>query len=479
MSKRLILILALAFVVGLSIAAYAEVQNVKVSGDLLIRGVARNSYLLTDISEKDRAILNTVRVRIDADLTDNVATTVRLLNERTWGQEGATGSDSSTDDSNITLDLAYVTLKEFLYSPLTLTVGRQELRYGNALIIGDPDTNATAVAASNLPTSSYTVGASTNTFGLRDLSVRKSFDAVKAMLNYDPLVIDLVYAKIEENTVSRANDVNLMGLNASYALRKDLLAEGYLWSRDREWGSTGITTVAAANGERLNTLGTRAVYTGIENLTLGLEGAWQFGDHLASTILYPGEQRVAGTKSKVNAYALQVTSNYVIPRMKKYSPAVNFSYTRLSGAKDLADSGETIKDNYEGWNPMFEDQAGGTIFNRIVGYSNAQLFNLGGSMKPMDDLTVKLDWYQIRILQTFNSGRLTSRNLSGVATDPLFTVKAAKRHLADEVDLNLIYDYTEDVQLGLSAGLYIPGAVYDKVNKKNASQLIGSMKVTF
>jgi hypothetical protein len=129
---------------------------------------------------------------------------------------------------------------------------------------------------------------------------------------------------------------------------------------------------------------------------------------------------------------------------------------------------------------MFEDQAGGTIFNRIVGYSNAQLINLGGSMKPMEDVTVKLDWYNIRLLQTYNihSGDVT-RNLSGQGADPVTTIKGDKSHLADEVDLNLIYDYTEDVQLGLTTGMYFPGAVYDKVNKKTASQVIGSMKVTF
>ncbi|MBI5145156.1 MAG: alginate export family protein [Candidatus Omnitrophica bacterium] len=460
MSKRLILILALAFVVGLAVSAYAAVQNVKVSGDLLVRGAGRNSYQLTDTNEKQDAILSAVRVRIDADLTDNVATTVRLLNERVWGKEGTAGGATSENDSDIDLDLAYVTLKEFLYSPLTLVVGRQELRYGNTLIIGDIDTNATATADSNLP--SY----------WRDLSVRKAFDAVKATLNYDPLVVDLVYAKIEENAVATANDVNLWGLNANYALRKDLTAEGYLWSRDRSWGSTGMTTTPG-QGERLNTLGARTVYTGIENLTLGLEGAWQFGDHYASTSLYPDELRTAGTKSKVNAYALQLVSNYALPKVK-YNPAINLSYTRLSGDKD-----RSVSDNYTGWNPMFEDQAGGTIFNRIVGYSNAQVLNLGSSMKPMDDLTVKLDWHHIRILQTYNIAADATRDLSGIGADTDITVKGDKKHLADEIDLGLTYDYTEDVQLGLTTGLYIPGAVYDKVNKKTASQVIGSMKVTF
>ncbi len=472
MSKRLILILTLAFVAGIAFAAYAEVQNVKVSGDILVQGVSRRSFFLeedvdgttdSDTKTPNNAILSAARVRVDADLTDNVSATVRLLNERAWGTETVV---SSTD---VDLDLAYVTLKEFLYSPLTMVIGRQGLRYGNALIIGDPDTNAIASSASALPST------------LTDLSVRKAFDAIKAVLNYDPLVVDLVYFKPEENTTNVEDDVSVMGLNAAYTVNPNLLVEGYLWSRNRDYGSTGITvgvlgaTVPGQN-ERLNTIGGRGVYTGIKNLMLGLEGAWQFGDHVTSTVLYPGDARATGRKSDVTAYAIQLTSAYMLPR--RFSPVLSGSYTYLSGDKD-----QNVSDNYTGWSPMFEDQAGGTIFNKILGYSNAQLLNIAGQLKPVDDVTVKLDWYHIRLVREFNDGGAASgavaRTLSGVFGDPTLLVKTGKMHLADEIDLGITYDYTEDVQFGLLGGIYFPGAVYDKRDSNDATQLIGSMKVTF
>ena len=151
MSKRLILVLALAFVVSIAVCAYAEVQNVKVSGDLLMRAISRTNFTLNkDDKYKVGGLTSTARLRVDADLTDNVIATVRLLNERSWGANSLGipsgygkiigGIVDSVGDS-VTIDLAYLTLKEFLYSPLTLTVGRQELRFGNALIIGDVDTN--------------------------------------------------------------------------------------------------------------------------------------------------------------------------------------------------------------------------------------------------------------------------------------------------------------------------------------------------
>ncbi|MFZ2602383.1 MAG: hypothetical protein WAX79_00055, partial [Candidatus Omnitrophota bacterium] len=94
MSKRLILILTLAFVVGISFAAFAEVQNVKVSGDITIGGVYRNNFDLakpnalgdtarnpdtTTLTYRDteKDFFSITRVRVDADLTDNVAVCVR------------------------------------------------------------------------------------------------------------------------------------------------------------------------------------------------------------------------------------------------------------------------------------------------------------------------------------------------------------------------------------------------------------------
>ena len=179
MSKRLIFVLAIAFALSFSVAAYAETQNLKVSGDLLIRAIDREGFSLLDDAYEASGITSTTRVRIDADLTDNVSTTVRLLNERSWTAE-------TNEDTDIDLDLAYVMMKEFLYSPLTLTVGRQELRFGNAMIIGDVDSNLMS-ASLNVPP---------------DLSARKAFDAIRATLDYDPLVVDVIMSKIDENEVT-------------------------------------------------------------------------------------------------------------------------------------------------------------------------------------------------------------------------------------------------------------------------------------
>ena len=84
-------------------------------------------------------------------------------------------------DTNVQLYLASVTLREFLYSPLTLTIGRQVFNYGNGFIMGDGGPNQSATG--NLQ------------YIAQDLTERTAYDGVTATLDYKPLTIDLIYFK--------------------------------------------------------------------------------------------------------------------------------------------------------------------------------------------------------------------------------------------------------------------------------------------
>ncbi|MFH1281494.1 MAG: alginate export family protein, partial [Candidatus Omnitrophota bacterium] len=267
MGKRLIVVLALALAVGLTFsAAYAEVQNVKVSGDIIASGVARNHFNLANTNTGDKSVLKQnflmtqTRVRIDADLTDNVQATVRLINERIWnGQRdhGVSGLNTDTNTNSIDLDLAYVTLKEFLYSPLTLTVGRQEISFGNGLIIGNAKVRG---SASSIPT---------------DLTERKAFDAIRSTLNYDPLVVDLVYAQIKQDTTVDRNTTSLTGINANYAVNNKVNASAYYWLKKNDDHSANGSNNASSRPDELSTVGALVSVTPIENLVGSLEAAYQ------------------------------------------------------------------------------------------------------------------------------------------------------------------------------------------------------------
>ncbi len=450
MSKRLIAVLALALVAGLAFSpAYAEVQNVKVSGDIIASGVARNHFNLAagaagDKKNIDQSLFMTqTRVRIDADLTDNVMATVRLINERVWNGQNDTNSSGS---DNINLDLAYVTLKEFLYSPLTLTIGRQEMSFGNSLIIGRAQVPSGKI---NIPT---------------DLTERKAFDAIRATLDYDPLVVDLVYAKVNSQDTTRKNDTNLGGINATYALNKKVnLSAYYFLKSDNNDG----TSASKGKADKVNTVGALVSATPIDNLTMSLEGAFQFGKN-------DGATDTSINYNQHNAYAIQAMADYTFAKVKM-TPKIGASYTLLSGNK----SGDASTE--KGWDSMFYDQKLGNIAYALLAFSDLSVYNLRASCKPVEDVTLSMlyGYFDMASVKrgtwTYNSQHFydgTNRYISGA------NLREGKRHLGDEIDVTATYDYTEDVQFGLTAGIFVPGKVWD-VEKQTATQLIGSMKVVF
>lgn len=495
MSKRMLMFCVAVLALAIAMPAAAAVQNVKVGGDLTVKALDRYNFALGSTDPNcgghQDVILSIARLRVDAELTDNVSAVIRLLNERRWDTEDAANTD-------VTLDLAYATLKEFLYSPLTATIGRQELHFGNDLVIGDVDTNGVASAASDLMAGT---GGGTLT-DIADLSARKAFDAIRATLNYtvsdQPLAVDLVFAKIDENTTNVDDDVNLYGVNANYVVNDDILAEVYSWTRERRPTVAGTVSDTITAGqefrklepERITTWGTRGVYTGVENLTLQGEYALQLGNKYMDTSALPNLVTVNGNAAnpfgyrvedelvRHEAWALQLAASYALKDVR-HNPVLGASYTHLSGENpSTCSGGQGTK--WNAWDAMYENQSGGTIFNKLMGYSNTDLFNVNASIKPdfVDDLTVLANWYHILLDKPLHSGDTAQIILSGVAAGQSYVVGNDK-HLGDEIDVDLIYDYTEDVQLGLNLGWFLPGDTFNSVNKDAATQAIASMKVAF
>ncbi|MDD5155775.1 MAG: alginate export family protein [Candidatus Omnitrophica bacterium] len=451
MSKRLILILALVFVVGTACAAYAEVQNVKVSGDINMMALTRDRFSLTNGPAGDKNndnegnFLSQIRVRIDADLTDNVMATVRLINERAWNTERTT---EGSGDTKIDLDLAYVTLKEFLYSPLSITVGRQELRYGNGLIIGNARNYNTNVLG-GVP---------------GDLTERKAFDAVKAVLNYDPLVIDLIASRISYTTPTRNDAQNLLGVNAKYDLDKTTSIEGYFFNKQSR-NKSGINNKA----DQVYTVGALVSAEPITDLKASVEGAYQFGRYNQAAAL--GVQPMA----ERSAFAVQAKANYALPfeKTKKWSPSIGAEYTYLSGNKDN-------KLEHQ-WDTMFYDQALSNIVYAIVPFTNLQAINLMGSMKPVEDVILSFN-YGMYFRAQGTAGTMNAPYVDTTNTSYGAYTMTDKKFLGNELDLTAVYNYTEDVQFGLTAGWFKPGKAFSSGttdNRHDAAQLIGSMKVTF
>ena len=362
---KVLCVMALVFAV--SAIAYAETQSVKVSGDITVRGLARNNY---DLNADDAAaantgsqstnmatsLMSTTEIQIDADLTDNVAGTVRLVNQRVWGsgdntsagdetggvanpfmdQFGAVAVTSTAGASfDILVDLAYIELKEFLYSPLTLKIGRQDIWFGKGFIIGANMQNPHGA----LFAPEYTA--------------INSFDAIRATLDYDPWTIDAIFAKTDENYRRADDDTNLFGVNVGYVFDDyNAEMEGYwFYKQDRFTGELNagmglISTVNGNNDNDVHTFGVRGSFDPLEDWTVALEGAYQGGHYL-------GAQSQVEERTR-SAFAIDALAEcrYFQDNFA-WKPVLSAEYIFYSGEENMGNVTADSAGEYQGWDPMF------------------------------------------------------------------------------------------------------------------------------
>lgn len=468
------LTLVIAAVALIASPAFAAVQNVKVSGKIDSTYFMRDRFDLGvgvgDARYNQNFALTQTQLRVDADLSDNVQTVIQLLNERAWGAEA---SNAQTVDIN----LAYVTLREFLYSPLTLVVGRQILHYGNGFVVGDGGPNNSG---------SGNIGSVA-----QDWTLATAHDAVKAILDYKPLTVDL-FVSIEDSNdldgdAEKKDDVNLFGANANYQLGDDMnsVVEAYFFGKiDRSRSDT-----ATAKNDSIYVPGLRASTNPISGLNLQAEVAWQTGVRTVNS----GSSVVNETR---NALGLQGIVNYQVKQedVEKYKPVLQGVYTFVSGdadpnASDVTASGAK-RGTYNAWDPMYEAQASGKIYNSLFNLTNAHIAEVSAAVTPIEDVTTKLSWTQLWLDESLD--RQLSSTPSGLGSgsilvqpdgdSPGSTAVTSNRHLGQEVDADIMYNYTEDVLIGLNLGLFFPGDAFaetSSVSRKTASQAIAHVAVTF
>ena len=138
--KKQWLVVALVAVIGLAVNTFADVQNIRLSGDIRVRGYLLNNAGADSVGDqKDGSasfIEQRTRVSVEADLEDHVLVGVTLAAEGLWGDASNTSQDSGSGTGNGTgvtaqptdskwdvgIDEAYVQLNEVFYTPATLKI---------------------------------------------------------------------------------------------------------------------------------------------------------------------------------------------------------------------------------------------------------------------------------------------------------------------------------------------------------------------
>ena len=423
MKSKLLKILIAVFAVCLVAPAFSAVENVKVGGDISIYGVLRGDFDITyvapdSVKQEDIHFFQTsARVYVSADLSDNVSTMIRLINERDWGYANTT--------TDIDLDLAYIQVKDLLTPGLNLTVGRQEIQFGEGLVVG---------SAYNAYNNNYPV-----TLAAKDLGLQKAFDAVKVDYTATaiPLSLTAFLSKINEALYDDAGEQTLYGINIGYKIADIADLEVYYVRSDTDQSGNDIT---------LDTAGIRVVsrIPAVENFNLKAEYAKQFGDD--GTNDYDGFALLLGAEYKFAA---------------NMEPAIKLNYLLLSG-----DDTPGVGDK-EDWQMVYPSNIGSRIgplfyaydaWNSIIGAeSNLQVINLGLSLKPVEKLTISLDGYLLK----------TDEKVSGY--DDIGT----------EISLGIEYKHTEDLTFGLSLGKILADDLIENNGGDDAWQAVASMKVAF
>ncbi len=481
---KVLCVMALVFAV--SAVAYAETQSVKVSGDITMRGFARGCYDLNNdpvALADDGSISNawgtflqsTAEVQIDADLTDNVGGVIRLVNQRVWGSgnyfsEGGalTGqvampyddtftrtavAPGSADAFEVALDLAYIELKEFLYSPLTLKIGRQDLWFGKGFIVGASQMDPTAALFA------------------REYTAINSFDAVRATLDYSPWTIDGVYAKIHENALRADDDTNLWGVNVGYVFDQyNAEAEGYGWYKNRRFcgrAANAATLIPVAYGhdsDDVYTLGGRGSFDPIENWTVAVEGAYQFGEYL-------GKPETKWNRNR-RAFAVDVSAECrYFQEEFAWKPVASLEYILYSGQLDMGENSPNNSGNYTGWDFMyrgkfdtaireFQNVYYGTLQGSAPSNTNQHQLLLKGSIEPTDSITVDATYAHFWLAERWSA--------ANKATD-----------VGGEFDFKVTWDYTEDVSFNFLSGWFFPGSHFLEGRNDVATDVVGTVKLSF
>jgi hypothetical protein len=466
---RKLMLLALALMVTfVTVPAFASVQSIKISGSVDTTYIYRANLDLgfnvdtaagSNVSdETQNDFITQTFINLDADMTDQTSGHITLGHEQAWGEDSSTNGAGSMDVVE-----AYLKIREMLYSPLTVVIGRQSFSYGNSFIFDSAGRNNAAPAESGIN------GVA------NDLTKQTTLDAVRAMFNYDPLMVEIFYTLVTNGNTGITDDDNsgdddVFGINATHNLGDDMdtQVEAYFFSRRNRTESD-----ADAQEDTIHILGTRASANVLEGLAVQLEVAHQ-----------SGSDNIGGTRETAsrNANAVQAIAAWQVPSfaggMDEMNPVLQYAFSWFEGQGDTGNNTEAEVEQ-EGWDPFFENQGGGKIYNTLFEYTNSFIHEVALTVTPMEDVSATLSWTGIWLdKEIAESGTLGLLSPGGAAVASV-VVNNTETHIGNEFDLVTTYDYTEDVQFGLNLGWFLPGDVFSGGNQDSAMQVLANANLSF
>ncbi len=485
MSKRLLgvacLLLAF-FTVGV---AQAELQNVEVGGELRIRGrwyintfqpggrqarISNNALWGRPLGPTGTAsafkwdskgtdwtrLESTVLLNVKADFTQNVSAFIEFYDFFIWGedfrsQNYLTGADTRANSADdIEINQAYIDMKQIGGTPLSLRVGRQELKLGKGWLL------------SNMMTPSQYL----------------SHDAIRLTYAQSDFTVDAFASRIVPVMQDPFDDVDLYGVYGTYAGFKPLSVSAYyLLLHDprevndtqgapiREWAER-LLDVDHYGDTYLNTLGFRlfSPVGGYEGFDYDWEFAYQFGTADSVGAAYRPVGKLFGDgHANFNNIGTEAAVGYTFDVKMKPRPYLSGVFFQGHDNRDIS---------FVDWLNPFSKPHASVSFNRLFSENNycptindnGSISNfwqvaLGVDFAPLDKVTVRVQAAYDGVVDPFSPP--VTRRIFGkrvpVAPFLSFWTQSGSDELGWELATRIKYQYSPDLYFLLYANYLFVG----------------------
>jgi hypothetical protein len=308
----------------------------RISGEIRIRGEVRDHVY----ADKDADAANSfafthmrTRVRLDVDVTNEIAAVVEFQDVRNFGEELSTvGMLDGVD-----IKRAYMLFKEIGGKALELELGRFVMHYGDQRVIGH----------------------------LEWVDQGRSYDGFRLLHHPEGWWIDLFGVNVRE-TLATEEDLYFVGVYGG----KGVFEAYLLWLSDQMPG----TGEAGTGKTNFLTIGARAH---------GKQGAWDW----TGEITYQGAGEVNG--DDLSALGAALIAGYSF-KEAKWKPRVGIEVAYASGDSDPTDG-----DN-EQLQTLFPTNHLWYGYIDVVGWSNIIDFRLRLTARPAEKWFVSLDYHHFR-----------------------------------------------------------------------------------
>ncbi len=443
MKKILCWTMAMATASGIASIAKAEVQNVRVTGDIRARVYyTKNIDTLDSNAKPDDSysfVNQRTRVAISGDLTEGVSSLVEMEAFGVWGDEPANESPFARDDRNwdVSLSQAYVQFSEMFGSPVTVRAGRQYLNFGRGLLISSNEEEY-------------------------------KFDAAKMTAAFGDAKLDLVLAQLKE-TLRADMDTTLYGVNLGYS-QDTFGVEAYVFAisdkhglaQDVVYDSFGspshpVTSgLWAADMEQYD-VSTKPVYLGLRGDVKPVGGMDVWGEFVYE------DGKVEDYNLNAKALDTGLTYNF---ENAMWTPGIKLAYTYAQG-------GSEENPNNEFFAPFNYTYYGYVMSPALA---NIHILNAQVNVAPVSKVTLALDYYYY----TQDQKQVTSVGNPDLDNGGVMArTNGTSKRLGNEIDLTASYKYTEDVATKLLAGWFMPGKAYSSPNDDTAFEIRGEVVVNF